>query len=302
MSTKTPIKNAPMVRDRPAGARPRRVAPQSAKKDRHVADLPGAHASTPSQGFDFAKCHVHFAMPCYGGMVNESTMTSFLRFTVAAARMGLSWTLDTMVNEALVTRARNNLCAKMMFNEKATHFMFIDSDISFDADVILGMLAADKDVVGGLYPKKSLPIEYVINPKQGGKIDGPLFEVDTMGTGFLMFRKNVYKQLIDAHPETKYVDDIGLGQQYEPWLYAIYDTAIDERGHYLSEDWTFCRRWQALGGKIWADSRALLNHSGLYQFKGDAAALERRGLKRVDARSPEGQAFLAAQQAAAEGK
>jgi putative methionine-R-sulfoxide reductase with GAF domain len=139
----------------------------------------------------------------------------------------------------------------------------------------LGMLAADKDVVGGLYPKKSLPIEYVINLKRGGKTEGPLFEVDTMGTGFLMFKRHVYQRLIDAHPETKYVDDIGLGKQYEPWLYAIYDTAIDERGHYLSEDWTFCRRWQALGGEIWADSRALLNHCGLYQFKSDVAALER---------------------------
>ena len=302
MSSKTPIKKASMVSARRVDARHGKVAPKSAKTGMPVAELPSVHASGPSQGFDFAKCHVHFAMPCYGGMVNESTMTSFLSFTVAAARVGLSWTLDTMVNEALVTRARNNLCAKMMFNEKATHFMFIDSDISFDADMILGMMAADKDVVGGLYPKKSLPIEYVINLKRGGKIDGPLFEVDTMGTGFLMFRKNVYQRLIDAHPETKYVDDIGLGKQYEPWLYAIYDTVIDERGHYLSEDWTFCRRWQALGGEIWADSRALLNHSGLYQFKSDVSALERRGLRRVDARSPEGQAFLAAQKAAAEGK
>jgi hypothetical protein len=264
----------------------------------HVPKRPAVQASGPSHGFDFAKCHVHFAMPCYGGMVNESTMTSFIRFTVIAARVGLSWTLDTMVNDALVTRARNSLCAKMMFNEQATHFMFIDSDVSFDSEVILGMIAANKDVVGGLYPKKSLPIEYVINLKQGGTIDGPLFEVDTIGTGFLMFKKHVYQLLIDAHPETKYIDDIGLGKQYEPWLYAIYDTVIDERGHYLSEDWTFCRRWQALGGEIWADSRALLNHCGLYQFKSDSSALARLGLKRVDAKSPEGRAFVGAQKAA----
>ena len=39
----------------------------------------------------------------------------------------------------------------------------------------------------------------------------------------------------------------------------------------------------------------LLNHIGHYEFKGDLAALERKGLKRVDASSPEGQAALAAQ-------
>ena len=69
------------------------------------------------QQFDFSKVHVHFAVPCYGGMVSEPTMTSFIRFTLMAARIGLNWSLDTMVNESLVTRARNNLCAKMMTNE-----------------------------------------------------------------------------------------------------------------------------------------------------------------------------------------
>ena len=44
----------------------------------------------------------------------------------------------------------------------------------------------------------------------------------------------------------------------------------------------------------------MLNHIGHYEFKGDLAALERKGLKRVDANSPEGQAALAAQKKAVE--
>jgi hypothetical protein len=83
-------------------------------------------------------------------------------------------------------------------------------------------------------------------------------------------------------------------------MYSIFDTVIDERGHYLSEDWTFCRRWQALGGDIWGDSRVLLNHIGHYEFKGDLAALERKGLKRVDVNSPEGKAAVEAQMKAAQ--
>jgi hypothetical protein len=252
------------------------------------------------QQFDFSKVHVHFAVPCYGGMVSEPTMTSFLRFTLMAAKIGLNWSLDTMVNESLVTRARNNLCAKMMTNDQATHFMFIDADIRFEPEAIFGMIACDKDVIGGLYPKKSLPIDYVINLKNGGRIEGPIFQVDTQGTGFLLFKKHVYQKLVNAHPECKYVDDIGLGKQFEPFMYSIFDTVIDERGHYLSEDWTFCRRWQALGGDIWADSRVLLNHIGHYEFKGDLSALERKGLKRVDVNTPEGRAAVEAQLKAAQ--
>ena len=211
------------------------------------------------QQFDFSKVHLHLGIPCYGGMVSEPTMTSFLRFILMAQQYGLNWSLDTMVNESLVTRARNNLMAKMMTNDKATHFMFIDADIRFQPESIFQMIAHDKDVIGGLYPKKALPINYVT-------VQGDIYTVDTMGTGFLLFKRHVYEKLIAAHPESKYVDDIGLGKQFEPMMYAIFDCVIDERGHYLSEDWTFCRRWQAIGGEIWAHSKTLLNHVGHYEF------------------------------------
>jgi len=231
------------------------------------------------QPFDFSKIHLHIGIPCYGGMVSEPTMTSFLRFTLLASQAKLNWSLDTMVNESLVTRARNNLMAKMMSNKEATHFMFIDADIRFQPESILQMLAYDKEVIGGLYPKKALPVNYVINLKPQTKIQGDIFTVDTMGTGFLLFKRNVYEQLIAAHPECKYVDDVGLGKQYEPMMYSIFDCKIDERGHYLSEDWLFCRRWQELGGEIWAHSKVLLNHVGHYEYAGDLdkIAIGKRG-------------------------
>jgi len=228
----------------------------------------------PGQQFDFSKVHLHIGIPCYGGMVSEPTMTSFLRFVLMASQMKLNWSLDTMVNESLVTRARNNLMAKMMTNNQATHFMFIDADIRFQPESIFQMIAHDKDVIGGLYPKKALPINYVINLKPTVTVQGDIYTVDTMGTGFLLFKRHVYEKLIAAHPECKYVDDIGLGKQYEPMMYSIFDTIIDEKGHYLSEDWTFCRRWQAIGGEIWAHSKTLLNHVGHYEFAGDISKLD----------------------------
>jgi hypothetical protein len=238
----------------------------AAAKQKQQAQAAPQQAGTP---FDFSKVHLHIGIPCYGGMVSEPTMTSFLRFTLLAQQAGLNWSLDTMVNESLVTRARNNLMAKMMTNTAATHFMFIDADIRFQPESILQMLAYDKEVIGGLYPKKALPVSYVINLKPQTKIQGDVFTVDTMGTGFLMFKRDVYTKLIAAHPETKYVDDVGLGKQFEPMMYSIFDCKIDERGHYLSEDWLFCRRWQELGGEIWAHSKVLLNHVGHYEYAGD---------------------------------
>jgi hypothetical protein len=240
---------------------------------------PGQALQLPQGGqaqgvpYDFSKVHIHFGIPCYGGQITEPCFTSFLRFILMASRSGLQWSLDTMVNESLVTRARNNLMAKMMTNQAATHFMFIDADIRFQPEAIFMMLAADKDVIGGLYPKKALPISYVINVQPGTQIINDIFKVDTMGTGFMMFKRHVYEKLCAAHPETKYVDDVGLGKQYEPTMYSIFDTEIDEKGHYLSEDWTFCRRWAKIGGEIYAHAKVLLNHSGHYEFAGDLSVL-----------------------------
>lgn len=231
----------------------------------------------PGVPFDFSKCHLHLGIPCYGGMMSEPTVTSLLRFILLAQQVGLQWSLDTMVNESLVTRARNNLMSKMMTNTAATHFMFIDADIRFEPDAILKMMVCDKDVIGGLYPKKALPVNYVINLKPQTKVQGDIFTVDTMGTGFLMFKRHVYEKLIAAHPECKYVDDVGLGKQYEPMMYSIFDCKIDERGHYLSEDWLFCRRWQDLGGEIWAHGKVLLNHIGHYEFAGDLSKMPQFG-------------------------
>lgn len=230
---------------------------------------------TQEQGkpYDFSKLHLHIGIPCYGGMMSEPTVTSLIKFVLMAQRVGLNWSLDTMVNESLITRGRNNLMAKMMSNKSATHFMFIDADIRFEAESIFQMMIYEKDVIGGLYPKKSIPTNYVINLLPQTQIQGDVFTVDTMGTGFLLFKREVYEKLCAAHPETKYVDDVGLGKQYEPYMYAIFDTEIDEKGHYLSEDWLFCRRWQKMGGTIWAHSKVLLNHVGHYEYKGDLSMM-----------------------------
>lgn len=232
-----------------------------------------AAAAPEGAPYDFGKTHLHIGIPCYGGMVSEPTMTSLLRFVLMASKLGLHWSLDTMVNESLITRGRNNLMAKMMANPKATHYMFIDADIRFQPESIFQMLSYEKEVIAGLYPKKAIPSNYVINLLPQTKIQGDVFTVDTAGTGFLIFRRDVYDRLIAAHPQSKYVDDVGLGKQYEPNMYAIFDTEIDDKGHYLSEDWLFCRRWQAIGGEIWAHSKTLLNHIGHYEYQGDLSKM-----------------------------
>jgi len=43
-------------------------------------------------------------------------------------------------------------------------------------------------------------------------------------------------------------------------------------GTYLSEDFSFCRRWTDIGGEIWADLESRLDHVGPSVFQGDVAS------------------------------
>ena len=53
--------------------------------------------------------------------------------------------------------------------------------------------------------------------------------------------------------------------------------AEPDNGRYLSEDYAFCRRWQAIGGKVFVDARSRLAHQGLRTYTGDfGRALARR--------------------------
>ena len=50
---------------------------------------------------------------------------------------------------------------------------------------------------------------------------------------------------------------------------AVFDCMIDpDTRRYLSEDYAFCRRWQQMGGKIFADVMTVLGHVGNIRFHG----------------------------------
>ena len=229
-------------------------------------------AQKPQEGqvqvnVDFLKTtKVHIAMPCYGGMLTESTFMSFIKWANTARQLGIDWTLETMVNESLISRARNTLTAKFLEQKDSTHLFFVDADIGWEPWHLLVLLNRDVDVIGGLYPMKTMPIKWVVNGFEGAE-EGPdgFQEVSKTGTGFLLMKRHVFEKM-KSHPAVKqYKNDIGLDPKYDAHLKTYFDTAV-RQGRYYSEDWTFCENWRDMGGKVYVDKRVLLRHSGSYVF------------------------------------
>jgi len=210
---------------------------------------------------------VHICMPCYGGQLTESTFMSFIKWGNTCRQLGIDWTVETMTNESLISRARNTLTAKFLNTEGSTHLMFIDADIGWEPWHLLALLNHDKDVIGGLYPMKSLPVKWCVNGIPGADENDPsgLVEVTKTGTGFLLMKRHVFEKL-NQHPAVKpFTNDIGLDPVLNVHMKTYFDTAVRE-GRYYSEDWTFCENWRDLGGQIFVDKRVLLKHTGTYVF------------------------------------
>lgn len=223
--------------------------------------------------------NIFFATPCYGGMLTDQYFLSMFRTQQLLMEHGIDFRITTLRNESLVTRARNILVA-MFLESNCTHMMFIDADIEFDADSIIRMLALDKDIIAGAYPKKTLPIDYAINfkfkdaeRKQVNASNGAV-EVLDASTGFFLMKREVFDKMILEYPELHYKNDSSIDTKFNKYCYAFFDTWLDPKDNrYLSEDYTFCRRWQAIGGQIWLDPNTKLNHVGSYTFAGDIGSV-----------------------------
>lgn len=215
--------------------------------------------------------NLFFGLPCYGGMVTEGVMMSMIQWAGIAHQNKLNYTIESLTNESLIPRGRNSLVAKFLANPaKPTHLMFIDSDIVFDPSDILKLIYADKDVIGGLYPKKTLPVQYVYNPlgNSVNKFMDGIVQLTNIGSGFMLIKRDVIQKLIRIYPELHYQDSIGLDLNLAPYKYALFDTHIDkDTNEYLSEDYYFCKLVRSIGLDVWTDTSVKLGHMGYHAFK-----------------------------------
>jgi len=211
---------------------------------------------------------VHFMTPCYGGQITEVCFNSYLQWSIIATKNNIDFQIDTLSNESNVNRARNT-CASKFLSGDATHLMFVDADIKFNPTDVVKLLTHDKDIVGGIYPQKTLPPKMVVNTIDNGKREGNLIEVGTIGTGFMLIKRTVFEKLIEEGA-TPYNDQMELINNNQ---YDFFQCTIDSRGRYLTEDWSFCRRWRQVGGEVWADLDIALEHVGYFRFQPDMEAL-----------------------------
>jgi hypothetical protein len=206
--------------------------------------------------------------PAYGGMAHVDYVHSLL----GLARAGVNFSLLTIGNESLITRARNSIISKFHELKAFTHLLFLDGDVHVDGRDIVRLLAHDRDAVGAPVPLKGRGPDgrQLYNTGQALRQDGELVVTDYIGTAVLLLSRRAVDALVaDAErdgrvyaPNPHARGSAEGARQFDVFRVGVVD------GVYLSEDYWACRRLRELGFELFADPQVKVQHQGMAPFGG----------------------------------
>ena len=171
------------------------------------------------------------------------------------------------VGSPYISCARAEMLRKAL-DAKADIVVFIDHDLSWDAEDLRLLIQTEGDVVAGTYRFKIDEESYMgtikVRPDDRPILresDGAI-RANLMPAGFLKVTKEAVHRFMEAYPE------LCFGPKFNPSVDLFNHGAHD--GQWWGEDYAFCRRWNALGGQVWlVPNLNLTHHSADKAFPGN---------------------------------
>lgn len=206
--------------------------------------------------------HLWVAVPAYTGQICAGTAQALHYNSLHAITQGLFVSLDVLAGCCYLDLARNTLVDRFMESE-ASDLLFVDADLTFPHDAIAQIAAVTKPVVCGVYPKKSDGNEWPAETPAGenwSDEEGCL-EITHAPTGFLRIHRSVFAALREHVPMHGRPDKSGRPM-------PAYFQCVTRDGMYWGEDYEFCNRWRALGGKVHCLPEIPFEHIGTKHWKG----------------------------------
>lgn len=239
--------------------------------------------------------NVLICVPSVRGTVMSHTMVSIARTSFLLSQLGIPNDVIN-IDSAEITVARNTMASHALRHSHVTHLLFIDDDMTFEADAVIDLLRDDKPIIGFVYPKRLFDLERFHKAAQAGKslaeastealefvhrhLPNPSLlitegrcQIAGVGMGLCLIQMGVFKTMIDKGvvniPEMKQSDQVG--GFFDGPVIGFFDPIFsDETGRFLSEDLSFCERWiKQCGGEVWARVDRKIGHIGQTIYAGN---------------------------------
>lgn len=165
--------------------------------------------------------------PCFASLCYVNYVHCLMATIEVFRQIGFPLKVEFCKNDSLVSRARNNLIARAMTDKTATHFLFIDNDITWDPLDIIKLLLSEKDLVGGIYPLKnynwsklvkdetnpynSNVVQTLLQKKNGSQLAGLISDEDMVQHNLLRYNINYLGQCLKIENNLAEVKHLATG-------------------------------------------------------------------------------------------
>lgn len=203
-----------------------------------------------------------------------------------------------------VVSGRNSMATYFLENTKHSHLLFIDSDMEFDAKVILRMIEFGAQLSAVACPRRNIDLELLVSRAQAAAQKSEPFDLNRavaeqarynlrytwdiksevklntkdgfidvagIGTGVMLISRFVLETMVNRGVAKKRYIIQRDGSITDKFVYGFFDVIYpNENTNFYSEDYSFCYRWtKTLEQKIWALIDAKIKHIGDYAFEGN---------------------------------
>jgi len=241
---------------------------------------------------------ITIATPAFGEVFYTPYVQSIFRLMKVFQRRKWDSTFASIAY-ADIAESRNFLLTRWFDKTDATHLLFIDADMGYPAELVLDMVDFGKPVTGVVYPKRQIDIgriaelsatgipaaraiarghNYILRRRRGLSISIPqtgFMQVDGCGAGIFLIARSAIDTMLKKLPEisdAKARTNSPLAANLDRLIRAFEPMRVD--GALLSEDFSFCHRWNQCGGEVWVNTFHAVEHIGLHRFNGRYADLE----------------------------
>ena len=188
--------------------------------------------------------NIQIALPSYTGDVSLTVMSRLIHLNKPAnCNVIFSFSIRVFIDKA------RNAMAQQCIDRGNDYLFFCDSDQIPDKDILVKMVALDKDIVGCPIPSRNGAHELAVYDLDGDRMNNftQTQQVGAVGMASTLIKRKVLEKVIKHYPAPFQFENI--------WEMKNDKEILVE----YSEDINFCRRARDLGFEVWcmADIKSL---------------------------------------------
>jgi hypothetical protein len=219
---------------------------------------------------------VFIFVPAFGQTLTATTFLTTHALRDALAAKGIAGGISTLSFPDIAELRSMVLTIWYDTLKDSSHLCFIDADMGFAPDLVLDMITFGEPLIGTIYPQRKLPLSWAGSGtgETHAERRGNFMRVEGVGMGCTLIHRcvvdkmiEVFPEMIDKriamHPAAQMLKDAGCDR-----LLRFFDKIdLADRGQ-VSEDLSFCMRWNKCGGQTWAAIGHRISHVGPFDYAG----------------------------------